>query len=116
MDIAGQRTQPPRMLVSTPKWEVWAPPRSCGDTTLYMSRFKAHVKSSIPISLVVKLQALRRNTALLQKGVVSLSAPHDFLQSLRVAWVADPEGNPIQIVAHRAQNNESNGSISPRDA
>ena len=41
--------------------------------------------------------------ALTEKGVVSLSAPHDFLQSLRVAWVADPEGNPIQIVAHRAK-------------
>ena len=44
--------------------------------------------------------------ALTEKGVVSLSAPHDFLQSLRVAWVADPEGNPIQIVAHRTERNE----------
>ena len=43
---------------------------------------------------------------LTEKGVVSLSAPHDFLQSLRSAWVADPEGNPIQIVAHRAERNE----------
>lgn len=41
-------------------------------------------------------------TALLERGVVSLSPPHDFLQSLRCAWVADPEGHPIQIVAHRA--------------
>lgn len=39
---------------------------------------------------------------LTEKGAVSLSAPHDFLQSsLRAAWVADPEGNPIQIVAQR---------------
>jgi hypothetical protein len=44
--------------------------------------------------------------ALTEKGVVSLSAPHDFLQSLRVAWVADPEGNPLQIVAHRTERNE----------
>jgi uncharacterized glyoxalase superfamily protein PhnB len=35
--------------------------------------------------------------ALVEKGAVSLSAPHDFLQSHRVAWVADPEGNPIHI-------------------
>jgi hypothetical protein len=35
--------------------------------------------------------------ALMEKGAVSLSAPHDFLQSHRVAWVADPEGNPIHI-------------------
>lgn len=34
---------------------------------------------------------------LTEKGAVSLSAPHDFLQSHRVAWVADPEGNPIHI-------------------
>jgi uncharacterized glyoxalase superfamily protein PhnB len=40
-------------------------------------------------------------TALLEKGVVSLSPPHDFLTSLRCAWIADPEGHPIQIVAHR---------------
>jgi uncharacterized glyoxalase superfamily protein PhnB len=35
--------------------------------------------------------------ALTEKGAVSLSSPHDFLQSHRVAWVADPEGNPIHI-------------------
>lgn len=34
---------------------------------------------------------------LTEKGAVSLSAPHDFRQSYRVAWVADPEGNPIHI-------------------
>jgi uncharacterized glyoxalase superfamily protein PhnB len=43
---------------------------------------------------------------LIEKGAVSLSAPHDFLQSLRAAWVVDPEGNPIQIVAHHAARNE----------
>jgi len=31
-------------------------------------------------------------------GAPSLSPPHDFLGSLRVAWVADPDGNPIQLV------------------
>jgi hypothetical protein len=33
--------------------------------------------------------------ALVERGAVSLSAPHDFLQSHRVAWVANPKGNPI---------------------
>jgi uncharacterized glyoxalase superfamily protein PhnB len=35
--------------------------------------------------------------ALTKKGAVSLVPPHDFLQTHRVAWVADPEGNPIHI-------------------
>jgi len=36
---------------------------------------------------------------LLAHGAPSLSAPHDFLGRLRSAWVADPDGNPIQIVS-----------------
>lgn len=35
--------------------------------------------------------------ALVEQGAVSLSAPHDFRQTHRVGWVADPEGNPIHI-------------------
>ncbi len=36
---------------------------------------------------------------LLEHGAESLSAPHDFLNGrLRAAWVADPAGNPVQIV------------------
>jgi catechol 2,3-dioxygenase-like lactoylglutathione lyase family enzyme len=35
---------------------------------------------------------------LLAHGAPSLSSPHDFLGRLRSAWVADPDGNPIQIV------------------
>jgi predicted enzyme related to lactoylglutathione lyase len=34
-------------------------------------------------------------------GAPSLSPPHDFLASLRLAWVADPDGNPIQLAQHR---------------
>ncbi|HEU0026684.1 MAG TPA: hypothetical protein VFQ25_06170 [Ktedonobacterales bacterium] len=34
-------------------------------------------------------------------GAPSLSLPHDFLTHLRVAWVADPDGNPIQLVQRR---------------
>jgi catechol 2,3-dioxygenase-like lactoylglutathione lyase family enzyme len=35
------------------------------------------------------------------RKVRTLSAPHDFLDSLRAAWVADPDGNPVQIVMRR---------------
>jgi len=40
-------------------------------------------------------------TVLAGKNVRTLSAPHDFLGSLRAAWVADPDGNPVQIVMRR---------------
>jgi catechol 2,3-dioxygenase-like lactoylglutathione lyase family enzyme len=36
------------------------------------------------------------------KGVPGISPPHDFLSSLRSAWVMDPDGNPVQIVSRRA--------------
>jgi hypothetical protein len=35
-------------------------------------------------------------------GAPSLSAPHDWLSDLRLAWVADPDGNPVQLVQRRA--------------
>jgi hypothetical protein len=35
------------------------------------------------------------------RNVSTLSAPHDFAGSLRAAWVADPDGNPVQIVMRR---------------
>ena len=38
---------------------------------------------------------------LTSNGAPSLSPPHDFLGFLRVAWVADPDGNPIQLVQRR---------------
>lgn len=34
-------------------------------------------------------------------GAPSLSAPHDWLSDLRLAWVADPDGNPIQLAQKR---------------
>ena len=43
----------------------------------------------------------RVHAGLAAKGVHTLSAPHDFLDSLRAAWVADPGGNPVQIVMRR---------------
>ena len=36
---------------------------------------------------------------LLAKGVTGVSAPHDFLSSVRAAWVMDPDGNPVEIVS-----------------
>lgn len=46
-------------------------------------------------------------TMLLGKGVPSVSAPHDFLSSLRAAWVMDPDGNPVEIVSRQIAPNES---------
>lgn len=34
-------------------------------------------------------------------GARALSTPHDWLAELRVAWVSDPDGNPIQLVQRR---------------
>lgn len=40
--------------------------------------------------------------ALVVKGAPLLSPAHDFLDGkLRSAWVADPDGNPIQLVQRR---------------
>lgn len=43
---------------------------------------------------------------LLEKGVPGVSALHDFLSSLRAAWVMDPDGNPVEIVSRRAVQQE----------
>lgn len=40
----------------------------------------------------------RDYTHLTSEGAPSLSPPHNFLSRLRSAWVADPDGNPIQLV------------------
>jgi predicted enzyme related to lactoylglutathione lyase len=34
-------------------------------------------------------------------GAPTLSPPHDFLSDLRLAWVADADGNPIRLVQRR---------------
>ncbi|MEH0826008.1 MULTISPECIES: VOC family protein [unclassified Micromonospora] len=33
-------------------------------------------------------------------GAPALAAPHTWLDRLLIAWTADPDGNPIQIVQH----------------
>lgn len=35
---------------------------------------------------------------LIDKGVRSVSEPHDFIGRLHGAWVADPDGNHVHIV------------------
>lgn len=41
--------------------------------------------------------------ALTAKGAPLVSAAHDFLDGrLRSAWIADPDGNPIQLVQQKA--------------
>jgi catechol 2,3-dioxygenase-like lactoylglutathione lyase family enzyme len=43
---------------------------------------------------------------LMEKGVVSIRAPHNLLSSLRVAWVGDPDGNPVRIVTRSVGQHE----------
>ena len=41
-------------------------------------------------------------TALAARGTPVLSPAHDFLDGkLRAAWIADPDGNPIQLIQER---------------
>jgi catechol 2,3-dioxygenase-like lactoylglutathione lyase family enzyme len=44
-------------------------------------------------------QAYRR---LVDAGAPALQPPHDWLGRLTIAWTADPDGNPIQIVSPKA--------------
>jgi catechol 2,3-dioxygenase-like lactoylglutathione lyase family enzyme len=34
-------------------------------------------------------------------GAPTLSPPHDFQAGLRVCWIADPDGHPVQLVQRR---------------
>ncbi len=43
----------------------------------------------------------RAYAELASRKVPTLSPPHDFAGSLRAAWVADPDGNPVQFVMRR---------------
>lgn len=43
--------------------------------------------------------ALSRFTS---QGAPTLSPPHDFAGTLRGVWVADPDGNPVQLVSRSA--------------
>ena len=55
-----------------------------------------------PVEIVLWTDDADRDHArLTADGAPSLSAPHDFLSHLRLAWVADPDGNPIQLAQKR---------------
>jgi predicted enzyme related to lactoylglutathione lyase len=55
-----------------------------------------------PVEIVLWTDDADRDYArLTAEGAPSLRPPHDFLANLRAAWVADPDGNPIQLVEHR---------------
>jgi catechol 2,3-dioxygenase-like lactoylglutathione lyase family enzyme len=43
----------------------------------------------------------REYARLTAAGAPSRSPPHNFLAHLRAAWVADPDGTPIQLVQRR---------------
>lgn len=44
----------------------------------------------------------REHARLTAAGAPSLSVPHDFQADLRVCWVSDPDGHPVQLVQRRA--------------
>jgi catechol 2,3-dioxygenase-like lactoylglutathione lyase family enzyme len=55
-----------------------------------------------PVEILLWTDDTDRDYArLIGQGAPSLSAPHDWLSDLRLAWVADPDGNPIQLAQHR---------------
>ena len=56
-----------------------------------------------PVEIVFWSDDVDRDHAeLTAEGAPSLSPPHDFLAGrLRAAWIADPDGNPIQLVQPR---------------
>ena len=56
-----------------------------------------------PIEIVLWTDDVDRDhRRLTADGAPTLSRPHDFLDgALRAAWVADPDGNPIQLVQRR---------------
>ncbi len=63
--------------------------------------------SGRPVEIVFWTDDSDRDYArLTAEGAPSLSPPHDFLSDLRLAWVADPDGNPIQLAQHRKRGPE----------
>jgi len=63
--------------------------------------------SGRPVEIVLWTDDTDRDYArLTANGAPSLSRPHDFLADLRAAWVADPDGNPIQLVQHRQRESD----------
>jgi predicted enzyme related to lactoylglutathione lyase len=61
-----------------------------------------------PVEIVLWTDDTDRDYArLTAEGTPSLSAPHDFVSDLRLAWVADPDGNPIQLAQKRTSDSNA---------
>jgi predicted enzyme related to lactoylglutathione lyase len=55
-----------------------------------------------PVAIILWTDdADRAYARLTAKGAPTLRPPRDFLSNLRTAWVADPDGNPINLVQRR---------------
>ena len=55
-----------------------------------------------PVELALRTDDVDRDhVRLTEAGAPSLSTPHDFRDDLRLAWVADPDGNPIRLIQRR---------------
>lgn len=60
-----------------------------------------------PVEIVLWTDDADRDYARLTAGGASpLSPPHDFLTNLRLAWLADPDGNPIQLAQRRSPESD----------
>ncbi len=55
-----------------------------------------------PVAIILWTDSTDREyERLTAAGAPSLRPPHDFRAELRTAWIADPDGNPINIVQRR---------------
>lgn len=60
-----------------------------------------------PVGILLWTDDVDRDYArLIAEGAPSLTPPHDFQSDLRSAWVADPDGNPINLAQHRKRRHE----------
>lgn len=60
-----------------------------------------------PIAIILWTDDTDRDyERLTAEGAPSLRPPHDFLSDLRTAWIADPDGNPINLAQHRSKRGE----------
>ena len=72
-----------------------------------MQKFKKHFPLCLSIGVAVILWTDDTAAAyndLVAGGAPPLASPHVWLGRLLIAWTADPDGNPIQIVQPLAQS------------
>lgn len=49
--------------------------------------------------------------ALTERGAPALAAPHEWLGRLLIAWTADPDGNPVQIVQSLVEGRSARAAL-----